>query len=662
MSKIDTYHMMIISKYFNFSSDFIDIVQICKKYKDIPSMFHYNPIPLTKELLKIFPNIQTQYIYSTSERRVEGIGKYYYFGDIKEKEYLSIKKKKEKNVSFRMVKMNESRLENNIKLPKEIKILLTCKRYHPMFHYYYYNNNYLDNEKINKIAELHLDSIMILGDNVFSQYKCLSKLELNNIRIIGNECINQLNSLKELNIQSLRYIGNHSICECTQLISITLPQTLYEEGTNCFQGLLSLKHISNYGITKINTSLPFEEARIFINNRIDVDDIYFRNTTEKNEIPNGVKRLEPNCFHEKEIEYIQLPISLTYLSTDSFHDILLLKEIDLRHVKKFEDDSFNNCPDLTSVTIMNKECFNCKMFCQCPNLKNIKFIDSPPRVIEDVIDNELAMALENQGIQCNTIQLRMHTSNQLREGIKIIYFEEENYEDTEVRFPLTLIEIHTNGMIIGNSWNNLTRLIFPPSLKKIGAGCFNNVSSLKELDLGNISEIGMYSFTNVSSLSSLTFSSNLRSLPSPIQFCSTIKRLIINGDKVSLPLCRRMATIARQMNICEINNIFLTKEESKELTEIPYDIDYLDSYCFSQRNDLLSITIPSNITGIGDGCFKECFNLTKVEINKSVKIIGDECFRYCKNLEKVDCYRNYSFGGRKFEGSKYLKSIEENTK
>ncbi|EKE41338.1 hypothetical protein ENUP19_0057G0015 [Entamoeba nuttalli] len=661
MSKIDTYHMMIISKYFNFSSDFIAMVQICKKYKDIPSMFHYNPIPLTKELLKIFPNIQTQYIYSTSERRVEGIEKYYYFGDIKEKEYLSIKKKKEQNVSFRMVRMNESRLENNIKLPKEIKILFTCKWYNPIFQYYIYNSDY-NNERINKIEELNLDSIMILSDNVFNQYKCLSKLELNNIRIIGNECINKLDSLKELNIQSLRYIGNHCICECTQLTSITLPHTLYEEGTNCFQGLLSLKHISSYGITKINTTLPFEEAQIFINNRIDINDIYLRNTTENNEIPNGVKRLEPNCFHEKELEYIQLPTTLTYLSTDSFHDILLLKEIDLRYIKKFEDDSFNNCPDLTSVTIMNKECFNCKMFCQCPNLKNIKFIDSPPRVIEDVIDNEPAMALENQGIKCNIVQLRMHTTNQLREGIKIVYFEERNYDDIEIKFPSTLIEIHSSGMVIGNSWNNLTKLIFPPSLKVIGIGCFDNMSSLKELDLGGVSEIGMYCFTNISSLSSLTFSTNLLSLPSSIQFCSTIKRLIINGDKVTLPMCRRMATIARQMNVCEITKVFLTKEESKELTEIPHDIDYIDSYCFSQRNDLLSITIPSNITGIGDGCFKECFNLTKVEINKSVENIGDECFRYCKNLEKVECYRNYSFSGRKFEGSKYLKNIEENTK
>lgn len=75
--EVDSYSMLIASKNLNSRQDFINLVQLCKKFRDIPLKLHYNPIPLEPELItidfdretkkvniwKLFSNIQTVYIY-----------------------------------------------------------------------------------------------------------------------------------------------------------------------------------------------------------------------------------------------------------------------------------------------------------------------------------------------------------------------------------------------------------------------------------------------------------------------------------------------------------------------------------------------------------------------------------------------------------------------
>lgn len=75
-AKLDVYSAMIVSKYFKCEEDFRKIVQVCKKFSDLLDRFKFNPIDI--ESKKLFPNIQTQYMYTPEAKKLKSIEHYEY--------------------------------------------------------------------------------------------------------------------------------------------------------------------------------------------------------------------------------------------------------------------------------------------------------------------------------------------------------------------------------------------------------------------------------------------------------------------------------------------------------------------------------------------------------------------------------------------------------
>ena len=64
--KVDSYSILIVSNYLKNKEDYLNIIQVCKKFKKTLKKFRYNPIPITNK--KLFPLLQTQYLYSKDEQ------------------------------------------------------------------------------------------------------------------------------------------------------------------------------------------------------------------------------------------------------------------------------------------------------------------------------------------------------------------------------------------------------------------------------------------------------------------------------------------------------------------------------------------------------------------------------------------------------------------
>lgn len=71
---MDKYSIFIVAKYFKTKSDYVTLVTVCKKYKDILAFFRYNPIGDAS----LFPLMKTQYFYRRDDLkyRKEGMIKY----------------------------------------------------------------------------------------------------------------------------------------------------------------------------------------------------------------------------------------------------------------------------------------------------------------------------------------------------------------------------------------------------------------------------------------------------------------------------------------------------------------------------------------------------------------------------------------------------------
>ncbi|KAL7721461.1 Leucine rich repeat containing protein BspA family protein [Entamoeba marina] len=88
--QLDSYSVLIVSKYLLSSHDYINVICVCKKFQETTEKLRFNPIPIPS--LKLFPKIQTQHIYNENDSKIEGIDNYEIWYKITYDQYLQFKK------------------------------------------------------------------------------------------------------------------------------------------------------------------------------------------------------------------------------------------------------------------------------------------------------------------------------------------------------------------------------------------------------------------------------------------------------------------------------------------------------------------------------------------------------------------------------------------
>lgn len=135
----------------------------------------------------------------------------------------------------------------------------------------------------------------------------------------------------------------------------------------------------------------------------------------------------------------------------------------------------------------------------------------------------------------------------------------------QIEIPEGIAAISDNAF---SDFNKLTSVILPKTLIKIGDRAFEGCSSLKNINLENVSVIGERAFCHCTSLSDVRF-----------------------GDKIG----------------------------------------YLCNAVFNGCSSLEKINIPENISYIGCECFKDCINLAEIELD-GVMEIDNSAFEHCTSL------------------------------
>ncbi|KAL7720404.1 Leucine rich repeat protein bspa family [Entamoeba marina] len=170
--KLDSYSILICSKYFKEETDFVNLVCVCKKFKETTEKLRFNPISVNS--LKLFPKIQTQLLYTEDDTMIEGIDNYEILYEVSYDQYLNFR-------------------QNNIK----------C-------HYVVYTK-----ENSQQFGDNVLVGVNMLGDKCFSYHSSLLKINIpSTIISLGRKCFGYHRSLQ----------------------SITLPSSLKSLNDECFIG------------------------------------------------------------------------------------------------------------------------------------------------------------------------------------------------------------------------------------------------------------------------------------------------------------------------------------------------------------------------------------------------------------------------------------------
>lgn len=154
-------------------------------------------------------------------------------------------------------------------------------------------------------------------------------------------------------------------------------------------------------------------------------------------------------------------------------------------------------------------------------------------------------------------------------------------------------------------YDNLTEIILPSSIEKLGKSTFHGCKNLVSIKLPErVNYLGNYCFSSCSSLSSIDLPSNITYIGSScFSGCFNLNRI-----------------------------------------KIPSQITKLKKFTFAQCVLMTQVILPTRIKELGKSCFEDCVTLNNIIIPDSVTRIKTRCFFNCESLNNLIIPDNVELG------------------
>ena len=293
---------------------------------------------------------------------------------------------------------------------------------------------------------------------------------------IGANAFKNCTNLASITIpDSVTSIGSSAFKNCSNLTSITIPNSVTSIGDSAFYGCSNLTSITiPDGVTSIGNSA-----------------FYFCTNLTSITIPDSVTSIGANAFRYSDLTSITIPNGVTSIS----------------------DYTFSGCENLTSVTIPDSvTSIGEDAFAQCENLTSI------------AIPNGVTSIGEGAFSGCEKL-----TSITIPNSVTSI-----GKEAFSTCRGLTSMEIPNGVTSIGNQTfygcNNLKKIIIPNSVTSIGTGAFQSTSFTSITIPNSVTSIGDSAFSGCDKLTSITIPNSVISIgANAFRNCSKLTDVYYTG-------------------------------------------------------------------------------------------------------------------------------------
>ena len=400
---------------------------------------------------------------------------------------------------------------------------------------------------------------------------------------------------------SVTSIGNYAFYYCTKLASVTIGDSVTSIGDNAFYYCSNLKEVNYLGTVDQWAQIEF-----------------------------GDYDANPLCYAK------QLKINGEVVT-----------EVNLTTATKISSCAFNNCANITSVTIGNSvTSIGNNAFYNCSSLTNITFAEG----------SNVTSLSSSAFSGCN--------SALFSEDGYVKYIKANNNPYYIVcgltNKNLSTYTINNTSKIIMPSvfsrCERLTNITIPNSVTSIGSYAFEYCTKLASVTIGDsVTSIGDNAFYYCSGLTSVVIGDSVTSIgDNAFYYCSGIKEVnylgtidewaqIEFGDYDANPLYYAKQLKINGEVVTEVNLTTATKISSyafyycSGLTSVVIgdSVTSIGSSVFSGCSGLTSVVIGDSVTSIGSSAFSGCSGLTSVVIGDSVTSIGDNAFYYCSGLKMI---------------------------
>ena len=445
---------------------------------------------------------------------------------------------------------------------------------------------------------------------------------------------------------------------CSDLTSVTIPNSVKYIESGCFSGCNSLTSIT----------LPTELTTI--------ESSTFRNCTSliSVTIPNKVKNIKTQAFEYcSSLTSITIPNSVISIGRWAFHGCSSLTKIILGNsVNNIEDYAFSDCSALTSIIIPNSmTTIETGVFQNCSNLtkvtigKNINDIDAwafggcynikdifclaevPPTVtssvFEDIYDK-------------TTLYVPSASYQQYKDDPVWGKFLVKTLDDLPIQFDDARVKA-----ICVYYWdtNRDGELSFKEAAAVTTIGeVFKYDTYIRSFDelqyFTGLTYIVSAAFEGCINLFNITIPQNVYNVGygSPFQYCYSLAFINVDKDNAyydSRNNCNAIIEKATYKLVAGCTN-----------TKIPEDVVSIDDYAFAGcKHSSFPMNIPAGVTSIGMGAFEDCEGLSSIYLPEGITSIGNSAFSGCCNLTSIVIPSSVkSIGARAFHFCTGLKSIE----
>ena len=398
----------------------------------------------------------------------------------------------------------------------------------------------------------------------------------------------------EIKVKEMTYIvdeiDSYAFYECSDLTSVTIPNSVTKIGDSAFYGCSGLTSvIIPNSVTTIDS-----EAFGYCSNLISVT------------IPESVISIWANAF-DGTAWYDNLPDGLIYIGKIAFKYKGTMPDNTSINIKDgtniIAGGAFEDCFGLTSVTIPNSVTkITYSAFCGCTGLTSVTIPNSVTEIEEGVFYG------------CSGL--------------------------TSVTIPNSVTSID-NGAFDGCI--RLATVTIPSSVTKIGRGAFNKTAWYDNQPDG-LMYIGkvLYKYKGVMpDNTSITIKDGTINITSEaFEYCTGLTSVTIPNSVTEIAdclfyECSGLTSVIIPNSVTEIGEMAFEGCSGLTSLTIGNSVKYIGHWAFALCSGLTSLIIPNSVTSIGYAAFAGCEGLTSVIIPNSVTEIGEMAFWGCSRITKI---------------------------